>query len=76
MCDTESMFEKQCAGIQGDQPMNTTLTALQPTLAEKMQQELDAAQKEVARLTELVTLLNRNPEVYRILELIGQNRRY
>jgi hypothetical protein len=45
---------------------------MQVSLHKSLTMQLDQANKEVARLQELITLIDNNPDVSRILELLGR----
>ena len=54
------------------EPTRTDKTLRTLTLEESIQQQLTKANAEVKRLEELSRLLRNNPEVNRILELMGK----
>ena len=54
------------------EPTRTDMTLRTLTLEESIQQQLTKANAEVKRLEELSRLLRNNPEVNRILELMGK----
>lgn len=55
-----------------DQLEKTACKLRPPSLRENLNNQLDNAKCEVLRLEEAITLLDANPDVQRILELLGQ----
>lgn len=63
------MYDKMSESLQG---MALAQPCVQIPFRDRIAQQKDAAVAEVNRLTELLDLLDKNPETQRILELIGR----
>jgi hypothetical protein len=53
--------------------LGSTISPYQPSLKENYQQQLEQAKKSVSRIEEILKLLDENPSVGRILELMGRS---
>lgn len=60
---------RNLASLQAGQ---NTISIHTPSLRESLTQELSKAMAEVDRITELVKLIDKNPDTGRILELMGR----
>jgi hypothetical protein len=58
--------------IQEQSATSDPMQIQMPSLRDNLSNQLKRAQAEVSRLEELITLLDQNPEVNRIMELLGR----
>lgn len=62
------------AVMAGQAGLKETCDIRQPSLRQNLEAELVRAKANVTRLAELLALLDRNPEINRIMELLGGNK--